>query len=62
MYPVLYLQNTMHTPADINYTYVLIILHLPGVNGGSYEVDSHGKDIKWYGKYNHAMLTETFTW
>lgn len=46
MYPVFYLQNTMHTPANIDYTYVLIILHLPGVNGGSYKADSHGKDIR----------------
>lgn len=46
MYPVFYLQSTMHTLANISYTYVLIILHLPGVNSGSYKVDSHGKDIR----------------
>lgn len=48
MYPAFYLQNTIHTLAIINYAYIFLILHLPGVNGGSYKVDSHGKDIRRY--------------
>jgi len=46
MYPVFYSQNTLHTLANIDYTYVLIILQLPGVSSRSYKVDSHGKDIR----------------
>lgn len=45
-YPAFYLQNTIHTLANINYTYIFLVLHLPHVNSGSYKVDSHGKDIR----------------